>query len=209
MINNYIRISDSELLFLIAQGNIGAKRILDKRYHEYAKKIVKKYLETHDSYGYTFDDFLNAAMSGYCDARNKFDYELSKGFYPYFRIWATSEMKRLSEEGSRFYLHENPNKFLSLDITYNKNEDEMVLAEMYGENDDGIMNQITHNELYDLINDEKNGLSKKERIICWMCLLKHNEKEIREVLNVGYRKYNQLLKNIHTKLKRRITDIVK
>ena len=113
------RITDSELLLLIAQGNLDAKRILDKRYHSYCKVITKKFLDNHPDYGYQFEDFLNAAMLGYCRARNKFDYENSDGFYPYFKIWAESELKSLLEEGNRFFLNENPKKFLSFDITTN------------------------------------------------------------------------------------------
>ena len=100
------RISDSELLSLIAQGNLDAKRILDRRYFSYCKALTKTFLENHPDYGYGFDDFLNAAMLGYCRARNKFDYEISDGFYPYFKIWAESELKDLIEEGNKFFLNE-------------------------------------------------------------------------------------------------------
>lgn len=59
------RITDSELLFQIAQGDLEAKKMLDTRYCTYCVSVTKKFLENHPDYGYQFDDFFNAAMLGY------------------------------------------------------------------------------------------------------------------------------------------------
>ena len=203
------RITDSELLFLIAQGDLDAKRILDRRYCLYCKAVTKKFLENHPDYGYQFDDFFNAAMLGYCKARNKFDYENSDGFYPYFKIWAESEQKDLLEEGNRFYLNENPKKFVSFDLTYNDPEESISLSETCGNNDEKILSNVRTNEVLSLITDSALGLSEDEITVCARLILKHSAKEIREDLKLSYSEYRYLIKSIKTKIGEHLNNIFK
>ena len=203
------RISDSELLFLIAQGNLEAKKMLDKRYIAYCKAITKQFLENHPDYGYSFEDFFNAAMLGYCRARNKFDYEISDGFYPYFKIWAESELKSLLKEGNDFFLNESPHKFVSLDITYKDPEENLILSETFGDNDEAILNDIRSNEILSLITSSKFGLTEKEIQICAGLILKHSEKEIRDSLDISYANYYKMLKSIRDKIGNHLEDILK
>ena len=203
------RITDSELLFLIAQGDLEAKKMLDTRYCGYCISVTKKFLENHPDYGYQFDDFFNAAMLGYCKARNKFDYENSDGFYPYFKIWAESEQKDLLEEGNRFYLNENPKKFVSLDITYNDPDENISLSETYGNNDEKILSNVRTNEVLSLITDSSFGLTEVEITICARLILKHSNREIREELNLTYSEFRYLIKSIKTKIGDHLTEIFK
>lgn len=203
------RITDSELLFQIAQGDLEAKKMLDTRYCAYCVSVTKKFLENHPDYGYQFDDFFNAAMLGYCKARNKFDYENSDGFYPYFKIWAESEQKDLLEEGNRFYLNENPKKFVSLDITYNDPDENITLSETCGNTDEAILNNVRTNEVLSLITDSSFGLSEVEITICAKLILKHTNREIREDLNLSYAEFRYLIKSIKTKIGDHLNDIFK
>ena len=203
------RITDSELLFLIAQGNLEAKRILDKRYYSYCVAVTKKFLENHPDYGYQFDDFLNAAMLGYCRARNKFDYENSDGFYPYFKIWAESELKCLLEEGNRFFLNENPKKFVSFDITYKDPEEPISLSETFGNTDEAILSDIKTNEVLSLITDSHFGLSEEEITICASLILKRTNKEIREDLHLTYTEFRRKILSIKSKIGDHLSDIFK
>ena len=203
------RITDSELLFLIAEGDLEAKRMLDKRYCGYCVAVTKKFLENHPDYGYQFDDFYNAAMLGYCKARNKFDYENSDGFYPYFKIWAESELKDLIEEGNRFYLNENPKKFLSLDITYKEPDENISLSEKCGNTDEKILSNVRTNEVLSLITDSSLGLSEQEITVCAKLILKHTSKEIREDLKLSYGEYRYLIKSIKNKIGHHLNDIFK
>ena len=203
------RITDSELLFQIAQGDLEAKKMLDTRYCAYCVSVTKKFLENHPDYGFQFDDFFNAAMLGYCKARNKFDYENSDGFYPYFKIWAESEQKDLLEEGNRFYLNENPKKFVSLDITYNDPDENITLSETCGNTDEAILNNVRTNEVLSLITDSSFGLSEVEITICAKLILKHTNREIREDLNLSYAEFRYLIKSIKTKIGDHLNDIFK
>ena len=203
------RITDSELLFQIAQGDLEAKKMLDTRYCAYCVSVTKKFLENHPDYGYQFDDFFNAAMLGYCKARNKFDYENSDGFYPYFKIWAESEQKDLLEEGNRFYLNENPKKFVSLDITYNDPDENITLSETCGNTDEAILNNVRTNEVLSLITDSSFGLSEVDITICAKLILKHTNREIREDLNLSYAEFRYLIKSIKTKIGDHLNDIFK
>lgn len=203
------RITDSELLFQIAQGDLEAKKMLDTRYCAYCVSVTKKFLENHPDYGYQFDDFFNAAMLGYCKARNKFDYENSDGFYPYFKIWAESEQKDLLEEGNRFYLNENPKKFVSLDITYNDPDENITLSETCGNTDEAILNNVRTNEVLSLITDSSFGLTEEEITICARLILKHSSREIREDLKLSYAEYRYLIKSIKTKIGDHLTEIFK
>ena len=203
------RITDSELLFQIAQGDLEAKKMLDTRYCAYCVSVTKKFLENHPNYGFQFDDFFNAAMLGYCKARNKFDYENSDGFYPYFKIWAESEQKDLLEEGNRFYLNENPKKFVSLDITYNDPDENITLSETCGNTDEAILNNVRTNEVLSLITDSSFGLSEVEITICAKLILKHTNREIREDLNLTYAEFRYLIKSIKTKIGDHLNDIFK
>ena len=203
------RITDSELLFQIAQGDLEAKKMLDTRYCAYCVSVTKKFLENHPDYGFQFDDFFNAAMLGYCKARNKFDYENSDGFYPYFKIWAESEQKDLLEEGNRFYLNENPKKFVSLDITYNDPDENITLSETCGNTDEAILNNVRTNEVLSLITDSSFGLTEEEITICAKLILKHTNREIREDLNLSYAEFRYLIKSIKTKIGDHLNDIFK
>ena len=202
------RISDSELLILIAQGNLEAKKILNDRYFYYCKNITKEFLEHHRDYGFSYEDFFNAAMLGYCRARNKFDYEKSDGFYPYFKVWAESEMKALAEEGNKFFLNENPKKFLSFDITYT-DDDSLCLSETCGVVDDKIFTQISGEEITELITNSKFQLTELEIKICLCLVMKQSDKEIRRALNIDYRKYHQCIKSIRAKIGCCLSNIVK
>ena len=203
------RVSDSELLILIAQGNLEAKKVLNDRYYLYCKNITKEFLDTHKDYGFGFEDYFNAAMLGYCRARNKFDYEKSDGFYPYFKVWAESEMKALADEGNKFYLNENPKKFLSLDITYKSNEDPLCLGETYGEIDQSIYERIKGDELTKLLTNPRYKLTKVELQICIGLILKHSDREIREALKLSYAKYRNRLDSIKSKIGRCLSNIIK
>ena len=203
------RISDSELLSLIAQGNLDAKRILDRRYFSYCKALTKTFLENHPDYGYGFDDFLNAAMLGYCRARNKFDYEISDGFYPYFKIWAESELKDLIEEGNKFFLNENPRRFVSLDITYKDPEEPISLSETFGKNDESMLSDIRANEVLSLITDSKIGLTAREISVCAKLILKHSDREIRETMKLSYATYRKTIDSLRAKLGKYLADIFK
>lgn len=203
------RISDSELLALVAEGNLEAKRILDRRYHAYCKAITKKFLENHPDYGFDFDDFLNAAILGYCRARNKFDYENSDGFYPYFKIWAESELKNLIEEGNRFFLNENPKKFVSFDLTYKDPEESISLSETCGNNDEAILSDIKTNEVLSLITDSSFGLTEQEITVCARLIFKHSNKEIRDELKLSYSEFRYIIKSIKSKIGEHLSDIFK
>ena len=203
------RISDSELLTLIAQGNLEAKKILNDRYYLYCKNITKEFLDNHKDYGFTFEDYFNAAMLGYCRARNKFDYEKSDGFYPYFKVWAESEMKALVEEGNKFYLNENPQKFLSFDITYKSNEDPLCLSETCGIIDERIYERISGNELSELLTNRKYKLTKLEVQICIGLILKQTDKEIRQSLKLNYHTYHKCIESIKFKIGRCLSNIIK
>ena len=203
------RISDSELLFLIAQGNLEAKKILDKRYISYCKAITKKFLENHPDYGYSFEDFFNAAMLGYCKARNKFDYEISDGFYPYVKIWVESELKDLLEEGNEFFLNENPHKFVSLDITYKDPDENLILSETFGTMDEAIVSDIRANEVLSLITSSKYGLTEREISVCVAIIVTHNEKEARDSMNLSYQVYRRIIRSIKEKIGDILTSILK
>ena len=203
------RISDSELLTLIAQGNLEAKKILNDRYFYYCKNITKEFLENHRDYGFTFDDYFNAAMLGYCRARNKFDFEKSDGFYPYFKIWAESEMKALVEEGNKFYLNENPKKFLSFDITYMSDDDSLCLSETCGLVDDKIFREITGSEINELLTSSKFHLTDLETKVCLCLIMKQNDKEIRKTLKINYHIYHRCINSIRIKIGRCLSNIVK
>ena len=203
------RISDSELLLLIAQGNLEAKKMLNKRYFVYCKAITKAFLENHPDYGYTFEDFLNAAMLGYCRARNKFDYEISDGFYPYCKVWAESELKNLTEEGNRFFLNENPKKFVSFDITYKDPEEPISLSEKYGNNDEAILSDIKTNEVLSLITDSSLGLTENEIMVCARLILKRTNKEIREEMKLSYSEFRRIIASIKNKIGDHLVEIFK
>lgn len=203
------RISDSELLTLTAQGNLDAKKMLNDRYFYYCKNITKEFLENHRDYGFTYEDFFNAAMLGYCRARNKFEFEKSDGFYPYFKIWAESEMKALVEEGNKFYLNENPKKFVSFDITYMDDDDSLCLSETCGLEDDKIFTSISGNELTDLLTNSKFNLTEIEMKVCICLILKLSDKEIRSKLDLNYNKYYQCIKSIRRKIGKCLHNIIK
>ena len=203
------RITDSELLFQIAQGDLEAKKMLDTRYCAYCISVTKKFLENHPDYGYQFDDFFNAAMLGYCKARNKFDYENSDGFYPYFKIWAESELKNLIEEGNRFFLNENPKKFVSFDLTYKDPEESISLSETCGNNDEAILADIKTNEVLSLITDSSFGLTEQEITVCARLIFKHSNKEIRDELKLSYSEFRYIIKSIKNKIGEHLSDIFK
>lgn len=203
------RVTDSELLSLIAQGNLEAKKILNDRYFYYCKNITKEFLESHKDYGFSYDDFFNAAMLGYCRARNKFDYEKSDGFYPYFKVWAEGEMKALVEEGNKFYLNENPKKFLSFDITYNSNDDSMCLSETCGSLDERIYTEISGTELKELLNNRRFKLEDIEVQICLGLILKQSDREIRESLNLSYHTFHKYIDSIRIKIGNLLSNIIK
>jgi len=203
------RVSDRDLLILIAQGNIEAKRILDDRYTNYCNSVVDEFLRTHRDYGNSRDDFFNAAIIGYLTARAKFSFEQFDGFYPYFKIWATSYMRLLCDEGKRFYLNENPNKFISLDLTYNKDDEEMIIAESIGNDDEQITEKIRYDEIVKIITEPSNGLTELEIVVCSLLVRKDSEREIRESLKLSYKKYKKCINSIREKLKDKFFNIVK
>ena len=209
MCNKRYRVSDSELLYLIAQGNLEAKVMLDDRYKLYCKGVTKDFLDKHNSYGLTYEDYFDAAILGYCKARNKFSYEVSTAFYPYFRKWAESEMKALIDEGNRFYMNGNPKRFISLDITYKSEDDPLSLAERCGEHDAEINKGIEENEILELLGSGRYGLTRTELQICIGYALGHTEREIREALGINYARLDNSLRSIKRKIGRKLSNIVK
>lgn len=203
------RLTDRDLLILISQGNAEARALLDERYTFYCRNITKSYLETHCNYGLSYDDFFNAAILGYCRARIKFDFENSDGFYPYFRVWAMSEMNKLTEENETFYLHDAPEKFVSLDLTYNKDGESMVLAESIGSDDNNLLNSIRYEEIITCLTDSSLGLTELESVICSCLVLKYSEKEIRDYFCLSYRRFRVVMDSIKFKLDSKFHELIK
>lgn len=201
-----LKVSDEELLLLVGQGNFEARKVLDERYYNYCKSLTKSFINLHSDFGFSFEDFLNAAMLGYCKARNKYDFASSGSFFPYFRSWAIGEMKALNDEGSKFFLNKNPSHFISLDLTYDTDGDSMLLAESIGNDDDNILDDIRFNELVTLITDMSTGLNDEEAIICTSLIMNYSENEIRDFLGIKYSKYKRFIASIKRKLKDKISD---
>lgn len=209
MCEKQYRISDSELLYLIAQGNLDAKRMLDRRYERYCKGLTKEYLESHNDYGFSYEDYYDASILGYCKARNRFNFEESTAFYPYFKKYAESEMKALSKEGNKFYLNEAPKRFISFDITYKCDDDSITLAERCGESDNEIKASITKKEVLDLLAQNTYKMTNTELEICINLALNHSSKEIRKSLNLTSTAFAKNLKSIKRKIGRDLSSIVK
>ena len=203
------RISDQMLFYMISQGNEEALVMLDQRYAGYAKKLASDFMNSHQNYGFSFDDYYGAAMLGYCKARNNFQFENSDGFYPYFRIWAICELKRLNEEGSDFYLNRNPNSFLSLDLSYMNDDDSMILSEKFGEEDFTLKEDINLNELLLKISDTSSGLEEDEKVVCSLLALRWEKRDIREYLSLSYKQLDKIIDCISFKLKPYLKELLK
>ena len=203
------RISDQTLFFMISEGNNEALKTLDERYSQYAKKIASEFMNSHQNYGYSFDDYYSAAMLGYCKARNNFQFENSDGFYPYFKIWAVSELKRLNEEGSSFYLNRNPKSFISLDLTSLGDDDGLILCERVGEEDFKLRESINMNELLMKISDSSSGLDEEERVVCSLIALRWDKRDIREYLSLSYKQLYKIIDCISFRLKPYLKELLK
>jgi len=206
---NKKRLSDQTLFFMFSEGNEEALNMLDNRYAGYAKKIASDFMNSHPNYGFTFDDYYGAAMLGYCRARNNFQYETSDGFYPYFRIWAMCELKRLNEEGVNFYLNRNPSSFISFDLTYLNDEDGLILSERYGEEDYTLRENINLNELLMKISDSSSGLEEEERVVCSLLAIRWDKRDIREYLSLSYKQLDKIIGSISFKLKPYLKELLK
>lgn len=207
--NRISRLSDSELLTLVAQGNCEASDILDRRYYNYCKVIAKNFLENRTDYGFSFGDFLSTSMLGYFKARQKFSYESSDAFFPYFKIYAQSEMSQLLEEGSHFYLNENPKNFVSLDITYKANDDPLSLGETIGTNDDKILDEIKIQEFKEIVENTDNHLTSCEMEILLSLISKLSVREIREKLHLSYSAFRNRITSIRNKIGHKLMRILK
>lgn len=194
---------------MISAGSEEALTMLDVRYGNYAKKLANDFMMNHPNYGFGFDDYYDAAMLGYCRARNNFQFENSDGFYPYFKTWALCELKRLNEEGCNFYLHLNPKNFLSLDLTYIGDDDGMILSEKFGEEDYKLRENINSNELLMKISDSSSGLDEDERVVCSLLALRWEKREIREYLSLNYKQLAKILDNISYKMQPYLKELLK
>ena len=206
---NKKRASDQTLFFMFSEGNNDALKVLDERYSRYAKKIASEYMNSHQNYGYNFDDYYSAAMLGYCKARNNFQFENSDGFYPYFKIWAICELKRLNEEGSSFYLNRSPKSFLSFDLSYIGDDDSIILSERVGEEDFTLRERINVNELLIKISDSSSGLDDDEKVVCSLLALRWDKRDIREYLSLSYKQLYKIIDGISFRLKPYLKELLK
>ncbi|MCQ2087042.1 MAG: hypothetical protein MJZ37_03110 [Bacilli bacterium] len=209
MENDEKRVTDAELLLLIAQGDLKAKETLDERYYLYLRSLTRNFCDTHSNYGYSFEDFFNSAVIGYCKARNRFCYEKSDAFYPFVRVWAECEMRSLGREGNRFYLNEDPNKFVSLDITYRDNEDPLSIGERFGAEDHNIETEIIANEVMEVISNKKYRLTPLEKEICIVLASRYSPSEARERFDLTYVQYCRIINSIRTKIGNKLKHIIK
>lgn len=194
--------NDYELLYLIGENDEDAYNELNNKYSRIIKNIAKRIYNNSKYYGFELDDVCQMGLYGFYKAVESFDEKQGVLFYTYAISVVTKEMMTFVRNYSR-----DKHNILSDSISMNK---------QINEDGDSVENFIAN---YDNTNDDFNNFEVSKRIIdvkydlpfihslvFELRLNNFSNKEITILLDIGYKKLDNILRYIKDKFEKNLIE---
>ena len=196
----YKEYNDYELLYLIAEKDEFAYNKMHSKYNKLIKCIATKIYNNSKYYGFGLDDIYEVGLCGFYNAIDNFNEKEGVSFYTYAISVITKEMMTFIRNYNR-----DKHNILSDSISLNKKviDDDKSIEDFIAINDDRIDN------FYDIdvskkMKDLKYELPFLHSLVYELRINNFNNKEITILLDIGYKKLDNIIRDIKDKLIKQI-----
>lgn len=195
--------NDYELLYLISEKDEYAYNELHQKYNRLIKNIAKKIYNNSKYYGFDLDDIYQIGLCGFYTAVYSFDEKEGVLFYTYAISIVTKEMMTFVRNYNR-----DKHNVLSDSISMNKqiDDDGNNIGDFIGSCDNRSDN--FHNfELSKRLIDLKYELPFLHSLVYELRVNNFSNTEITSLLDIGYKKLDNILRDIKDKFSKKINLI--
>lgn len=195
MYNGY---NDYELLYLISENDEDAYNELNNKYNRIIKNMAKRIYNNSKYYGFELDDIYQIGLYGLYKAVEMFDEKQGVLFYTYAISVITKEMMTFIRNYSR-----EKHNILSDSISMNKQiDDDGRSMENFIVNYDNISDDFNNFEVSKKIIDVKYDLPFIHSLVFELRLNNFSNKDITILLDIGYKKLDNILRYIKDKFEK-------
>lgn len=195
--------NDYELLYLIGENNEDAYNELFTKYNRLIKMVAKKAYINSKYLGVSFDDIYDEGLCGFYSAITSYNDKEGTLFYTYVMATITKRISTFVRNYNR-----NKHNVLSDSISLDKPVDEKNnTIDNFIVSNDGEINLLYNYERLKKIVDFKYDLSFLHSLVYELRLNNFSNKEIAILLEISYKKIDNILRDIKDKLGKRINLI--
>lgn len=194
--------NDYELLYLIGENDEDAYNELNNKYNRVIKNIAKRIYNNSKYYGFELDDICQIGSYGLYKAVEMFDEKQGVLFYTYAISVITKEIMTFIRNYSR-----DKHNILSDSTSMNKQiDDDGKSMENFIVNCDNISDDFNNFEISKKIIDVKHDLPFIHSLVFELRLNNFSNKEITILLDIGYKKLDNILRYIKAKFEKKLIE---
>ena len=194
--------NDNELLFLIAEKDEDAEKVLIEKYKHVIKSIANNYLTIAKNIGMDENDLYQEGLLGFINAINSFSNEKNVTFYTFSSKCIEYKIRdAIRQSGRKKY--SSLNTALSLDL-YSEEEKELYKL-ISDDSKDPSKQLIELEDKKDLLNNINKNLTKFEQEVLKFKLEGYTNEEIAQIL----KKEKRSIENSITRIKQKYKEIRK
>jgi len=197
---NYQEFSDSELYSMICESDEDIKDLLYHKYKYIIDVVVKKYVYTAKKLGVEYNDLYQEGLVGFADALNCYDEKKNVQLSTFISLCVERRLQNAVLKAGRF-----KNKILldSLSLDHEYGEQQIPLREMICDqrNSDPLLGITNQEDLDELLEAIKNGLSKQEYEVYELRVHDLNYQEIALILNKTPKQIDNTIQRMKTKIR--------
>lgn len=195
--------NDYELLYLISEKDEFAYNELHNKYNRLIKSIAKKIYNNSKYYGFELDDIYQAGLCGFYTAVDSFDEKQGVLFYTYAISIVTKEMITFIRNYNR-----DKHNVLSDSISMNKQvDDDGNSIEDFITSYENRSDKFHDFELLKRLMDLKYELPFLHSLVYELRVNNFSNIEITTLLDIGYKKLDNILRDIKDKFLKKINLI--
>lgn len=195
--------NDYELLYLISEKNEEAYNKIYCKYNKLIKRIAIKVYNNSKYLGCSLDDIYEAGLIGFFSAINNFDENEGVLFYTYAMSFVNNEIISFIRDYNR-----NKHAILTDSISLNQEFEDSgkAIGDFIIDKQDNVYDYYNIEALKRFV-DLKYDLPFFHSLVYELKINNFTNGEIVELLNVKYKKLDNIIRNIKDKLKKRINII--
>ncbi len=192
------KLSDEELIFLIAQENREAYSMLFERYKRYSWSAAHKFYLKNEGSGIDVATFHSIALTAFHFALSKYNIK-KQNFYPYWREVALNEMLEYTKQNSYQFRAKWFSGTCSLDELMC--ESGSKFDEILGENDRLLTKDLSYDNLLFILRRAKKILLPIEFSILLLLYDDFTPREIASKMKLEAKRVYYYIKTIKKKIK--------
>lgn len=190
---------DSELYYLVSEGNEEANKLFFEKYDNIIKMKAAKYKVFAESKGIDFNDLLQEGRLGLTNAINNYKEQKNVHFFTFANLCIDRQISSFLRNMSRDK-HEILNNSISLDTTMTSIGKPIIDLILDDKNINPEISFISMEEQNELLEKVDKLLTKSERDVFDLRMQGFSYKEIEQLLNMSKKSVDGTMSRVRSKL---------